>query len=564
MSPPDAASLEKFSLAELWNAVRALISELMRLRADNAALQARAEAQEAAFAALKVETQALRDEVARLKGLPPRPPSRPSGMERSTGDGAGAGKARRKPQRRRGAKRDRGAVTSALVVKASPPPGSRFKGYEDLLVRELRLSAELVRLRRERWVTPSGETVLAPLPAGIVGGFGPGLRRFLLVAHAQGQVTTERLVALLAGIGIEISKRQVVRLLTSRLDDLVAEDRDVLRAGLATARWVTVDDTAARHARRDGVTTQIGDDRFTAFRTGGSKSREAFLSNLRAGHGGYMISEAALAYMRDRALAGPVVDLLAADPVKVFADEAAWKAHLAALGIDRLAVTPDPVRIATEGALWGAIKAHGLLPETVIVSDDAGQFRVGEHALCWVHAERLVHKLVPTTEEQRRAIELTRTLIWWFYADLKAWKRDPCPRRAAALRARFDRIFTRRTALRDARPAAGAPAPAQGRAAARARAPGDPAAHQRLRERHPRLRHQAQGQRRHHERGRAHRPRRPARPDEDLPQARRLVLPLPRRSATGRRRPARPAAARPHPPGRFSSLTNSHARELPR
>ena len=191
MSPPDAASLEKLSLAELRDPVGALISEVMRLRADNAALRARAEAQEAAFAALKVETQALRDEVARLKGLPPRPPSRPSGMERSTGDGAGAGKARRKPQRRRGPKRDRDAVTSALLVKASPPPGSRFKGYEDLLVRELRLSAELVRLRRERWVTPSGETVLAPLPSGIVGGFGPGLRRFLLVAYAQGQVTTE-------------------------------------------------------------------------------------------------------------------------------------------------------------------------------------------------------------------------------------------------------------------------------------------------------------------------------------------------------------------------------------
>jgi hypothetical protein len=81
----------------------------------------------------------------------------------------------------------------------------------------------------------------------------------------------------------------------------------------------------------------------------------------------------------------------------------------------------------------------------VIVSDDAGQFRLGEHALCWIHAERLVHKLVPTTAEQRRAVEVTRALIWWFYADLKAWKRDPCPRRAAALRARFDRIFTRRT-----------------------------------------------------------------------------------------------------------------------
>jgi uncharacterized small protein (DUF1192 family) len=445
MSPPDAASLEKLSLAELRDPVGALISEVMRLRADNAALQARAEAQEAAFAALKVETQALRDEVARLKGLPPRPPLRPSGMERSTGDGAGAGKARRKPRRRRGPKRDRDAVTSALVVKASPPPGSRFKGYEDLLVRELRLTAEVVRFRRERWVTPSGETVLAPLPAGIVGGFGPELRRFLLVAHAQGQVTTERLTALLNGIGVEISKRQVVRLLTSRLDDLLAEDQEVLRAGLATARWVTVDDTAARHARRDGVTTQVGDDRFTAFRTGGSKSREAFLSNLRAGQDGYVINAGALDYMRGRALAGSVVEMLAAHPAKVFADAGAWAAHLAALGIDRLAVTPDPVRIATEGALWGTIKAHGLLPDTVIVSDDAGQFRLGEHALCWVHAERLVHKLVPTTAEQRRAIELTRALIWWFYADLKAWKRDPCPRRAAALRARFERIFTRRT-----------------------------------------------------------------------------------------------------------------------
>jgi hypothetical protein len=142
----------------------------------------------------------------------------------------------------------------------------------------------VVRYRWERWATPSGETVLAPLPAGIVGGFGPELRRFLLVAHAQGQVTTERLVALLAGIGLEISKRQVVRLLTSRLDDLVAEDREVLRAGLATARWVTVDDTAARHARQDGVTTQLGDGRFTAFRTSASKSRQAFLSALRAGH----------------------------------------------------------------------------------------------------------------------------------------------------------------------------------------------------------------------------------------------------------------------------------------
>ncbi len=444
MSLPDAASLEAFSLAELRDVVDRLVGEVQRLHSDNVSLQVRVDAQQVTMTALRTENQALRDEVARLKGLPPRPPSRPSGMEQATQPGAADNDATRsKPPR--GVKRDAQAITAERVCRAAVPAGSRFKGYEDILVRDLHLSAEVIRYRRERWVLPSGETVLADLPAGIVGGFGPELRRFVLALHAQGQVTTERLTALLNGIGVEISKRQVVRLLAEPLEDFVAEDQDVLRAGLVTARWVSVDDTAARHARTDGVTTQIGDDRFTVFRTGTSKSREAFLSLLRARHTDYVVNTAALEYMRGHSLSGQVIALLDAHPAKRFADTSAWSAHLARLGIDTLEVTPDPVGIATEGALWGAIHHYGLLAGTVIVSDDAGQFRVGTHALCWVHAERLVHTLLPATPEQRRAVEVTRALIWWFYADLKAWKRDPCPRRAAALRARFDRIFKRRT-----------------------------------------------------------------------------------------------------------------------
>ena len=443
MSLPDAASLEAFSLAELREVVGRLVGEVHRLHSGNVALQARVDAQQVTTTALRAENQALRDEVARLKGLPPRPPSRPSGMEQATQPGA-ADKGATRPRLPRGVKRDAQAITAERVLKVAVPAGSRFKGYEDILVRDLHLSAEVVRYRRERWVLPSGETVLAALPTGIVGGFGPELRRFVLALHAQGQVTTERLVALLNGIGVEISKRQVVRLLTEPLDGFVAEDQEVLRAGLATARWVTVDDTATRHARKDGFTTQIGDNRFTVFRTGASKSREAFLSVLRAGYTDCVVN-AALDYMRGHGLSGQVVALLDAHPAKLFADTSAWTAHLARLGIDQLAVTPDPVQVASEGALWGAIRHHGLLAEAVIVSDGAGQFRVGTHALCWVHAERLVHKLVPATPEQRRAVEVTRSLIWWFYADLKAWAGDPCPRRAAALRARFDRIFRRRT-----------------------------------------------------------------------------------------------------------------------
>ena len=106
-------------------------------------------------------------------------------------------------------------------------------------------------------------------------------------------------------------------------------------------------------------------------------------------------------------------------------------------------VAPDPVLIASEAALWGAIHHQGLLPDTVIVSDDAGQFRVGAHALCWIHAERLVHKLVPANDKQRNAIEIAKRMIWWFYRALKDYKLAPSVQQAQLLRARFDRIFKR-------------------------------------------------------------------------------------------------------------------------
>jgi hypothetical protein len=236
-----------------------------------------------------------------------------------------------------------------------------------------------------------------------------------------------------------------MRLLIDGQQRFLDEARDVLRAGLAQAAWITVDDTGARHKAANGTCTQIGNDHFAWFGTTASKSRLNFLDLLRAGHPDYVVNAEALAYMRERALAGSVIERLVGQPERHFPDRAAWQAHLERLGIAALTVTPDPVRIATEGALWGAIKAHGLLPETVIVSDDAGQFALGLHGLCWVHAERLVHRLDTFTDHQRRVQQQVRALIWWFYADLKAYRREPSRRRRAELRARFDRIFGRRS-----------------------------------------------------------------------------------------------------------------------
>lgn len=219
----------------------------------------------------------------------------------------------------------------------------------------------------------------------------------------------------------------------------------MLRAGLETARWISVDDTGARHAGANGVCTQIGNQDFTWFGTTQSKSRLNFLTLLSAGHGDYVVNAEALDYMRDRGLAGPQIARLTDSAVRHFASPADWAAHLEQLGIHGLQGSLAPARVATEGALWGSIAAHGLLRDAVIVSDDAGQFDVGRHALCWVHAERLVHRLDTFTDQQRAAQRQLRKLIWEFYADLKTYRAAPSPRRRSELRARFVRIFRRRT-----------------------------------------------------------------------------------------------------------------------
>jgi hypothetical protein len=40
----------------------------------------------------------------------------------------------------------------------------------------------------------------------------------------------------------------------------------------------------------------------------------------------------------------------------------------------------------------------------VIVSDDAGQFNILLHALCWIHTECLIHKMLPLNETHRHGL----------------------------------------------------------------------------------------------------------------------------------------------------------------
>jgi len=441
MSSELPESLDRLSPSELIGVVRDLIREVARVRGENEKLTG-------ALAKLRLEHQAVKDELARLKHLPPRPPIKPSGMDTATGaegrrtDGEKDGRS----TRRRGSHLDKLRIGATILVPAKAPEGSRHKGYEDIVVQDFDLNPTATLYRRQRVETPEGETIVAPLGAGIIGGYGPNLHRIVLILHFQGQMTCDRILAFLVGLGIVISKRQVVRMLTATLERFRAEDAAVLKAGL-TGAFVTVDDTGARHAGKSGFATQIGSDKFCVFRTGPSKSRLAFLSWLRGGASLYVINQAALDYMKARDLSQMVIDKFAEYSDRVFSSRQEWELCLGALGLREMRIAPDPVMIASEAALWGAIRHQGLLQgplgDTIVVSDDAGQFRVGVHALCWVHAERLVHKLIPANDLQRNAVETAKRMIWWFYRALKDYKLAPSPEQAEILRARFDRIFRR-------------------------------------------------------------------------------------------------------------------------
>ena len=175
----------------------------------------------------------LRDEIARLKGGPGRPNLKPSGMERGT-EPPGSSSTQKRP---RGSTRSKLAIDEERTVAvAAPPRGSRFKGYTSFVVQDLVIRPHVVNFRCERWQTPEGDMVTAPLPAGVNGHFGPQLRRFVLAQYHQGQMTVPRLVTLLRSLGICISKRQVVRLLIAGQDGFLAEARDVLRWEIYRAR----------------------------------------------------------------------------------------------------------------------------------------------------------------------------------------------------------------------------------------------------------------------------------------------------------------------------------------
>src|SRR4051794_21184054 len=291
---------------------------------------------------LQERVRQLEDEIARLKGLKPRPRIAPSSLETPP-------RPPRDPDAKRpgSAKRPKTArltITDEVVIPlAHRPDGAVFKGYEVFVVQDLALTPRVILYRRERWQTPDGKSLVAPLPAEVVPGrhYGPDLICFILHQYHHQHVTQPLLLEQVHQLGIDISAGELSRILTEGNEAFHREKDDLLPAALAVSAYVEVDDTGARHRGHTGACTQIGNELFASFASTDSKSRLNFLEVLRGPHTDYVIDEIALAYWRRQRLSAAVVDRLVPGP-QTFADPAAWEAR-----VRQFAITGPPhVRVA--------------------------------------------------------------------------------------------------------------------------------------------------------------------------------------------------------------------------
>ena len=386
--------------------------------------------------------QQLRDEIARLKNLPPRPDIKPSSLGKKKKRSKGS------LRNKRAGSEKRSKTTYLEIHKTKPiepeniPAGSEFKSYKDFVVQDIVIKPLNTRFRLKVYQTPDGGYVTGKLPAYFNGKhFGPTLIRFILYQYYHCHVTQPVLLEQLKEFGIDISAGQLNNLLIEEKDRFHQEKDRILSVGLQVSGYINVDDTGARHKGKNGYCTHIGNESFSWFESTGSKSRINFLKLLRAGHSDCAINMDAVCYMQSNKLPQQVLNTIEGSLGMIFANDSQWNEFLTENGI----VNDRHVQIATEGALIGSIIEHGISKQLVIVSDDAGQFNVLLHALCWIHANRAIDKIIPFTDQAQKDLEAVKDQVWQLYEGLKSYKQNPRSKDKKRLNDMFDDIFMQTT-----------------------------------------------------------------------------------------------------------------------
>ena len=411
----------------------------------------------------QIQIDKLEQEILKLKGETTKPKIKPSKMdEGSAENGDENGDNGDKSNKNKGPKRCKTEhLKIDVTIDIQPdniPAGSIHKGFRDVVIQDIKFETFNTCYRLAQYQTPDGGYVSGQLPEGLSGcHFGNDLISFILYQYHHQHVTQPLLLKQLLDLGVDISSGRLSQFITDDLDMFHDEKDQLLQAGLSVSEYIHTDDTGARHDGKSGYCTHIGNELFAWFSSTESKSRINFLSCLGQGNDSfYVLNAGAFAYMEQQKLPAILLERLElegevvcglplADPAdKLVRIETAldWGKWLDQQGIK----SKRHRRIITEGALMGGLLAKGIPASLSIISDDAGQFNVFDHALCWIHAERIINRLIPLNAEHVKAVDNTREQLWQIYRNLKAYKLEPTAIQAEEIKSQFKTMCDAKTA----------------------------------------------------------------------------------------------------------------------
>jgi Transposase IS66 family len=375
-------------------------------------------------------------ELKKLKGSPKLKASRLNQEKPESGeDGKRPGSAKR--SKKLSFEVDEERIIQPEVI----PANTKFNGYRDYDVQELKIERHNIRFRLAEYVSGDGSTIVGQLPAEYRnnGHYGPTLLGYVLYQHYQCRSPHPLIIEQLQEWGIEISTGQLNNILIENKTIFHTEQQQVLRVGLEIAQYVHTDDTGARHQGKNGYCTVIGNQWFAYFKSSRSKSRQNFLEALQGGTLNYVLNEDAQAYLDAQPLGVKYRERLTFSDTILAQNPQAWEVYLFEKGI----VSVKAIRSISEAALLGGAMSGGINPLLRILSDGAGQFNVLIHGLCWVHAERCLRRLQGNTEYQRQNIAQIQDLLWQYYPKLQAYRQWPTSEGKTKLLLEFDQIFAR-------------------------------------------------------------------------------------------------------------------------
>ncbi|GKT13081.1 MAG: hypothetical protein ISEC1_P2083 [Thiomicrorhabdus sp.] len=382
----------------------------------------------------------LEDEIQDFKKETKKPKFESSKMDEKTEDeGLEDKKMKKKPRRKK--KKNLEVHDEKIIQPDNIPKGARFKGYKDIIVQDIVITHHNTRYLLAQYQTEEGKYVTAKLPKGITGHWGSTLRSYILHQYHHQHVTQPLLLEQLHDFEIDISSGQLSHMITENIDAFHDEKDSLLQAGIKHSQYIQTDDTKARHAGKNGYCTHIGNKLFAWFKSTESKSRINFLELLHQGEKKqYIFNAGAFEYMEQHKLPSYVLTQLEAHDFEN-SDKATLLKWLIEKGINGSVHQ----RIIIEGAMTGSLLRHGIPTDIAVISDDAGQFNVFDHALCWIHTERLVHRLIPLNDEHKKAVKFIRGSIWAIYKDLKAYKKSPNEQQKKQIKDDFFNLFQTKT-----------------------------------------------------------------------------------------------------------------------